>query len=79
MPGILTPESMQMDSRYRDESILFEDSRLQGANRITSMEIDPAARRILKKQRCAQRMSLIQGDIPNGKMRKKLEQKGFDI
>ena len=28
--------------RYADGSILFEDSRLQGANRITSMEIDPA-------------------------------------
>lgn len=27
--------------RYADGSILFEDSRLQGANRITSMEIDP--------------------------------------
>lgn len=28
---------------YEDGSILFEDSRLQGANRITSMEIDPVA------------------------------------
>ena len=30
--------------RYADGSILFEDSRLQGANRITSMEIDPVPR-----------------------------------
>lgn len=69
---------MQMDSRYLDESILFEDSRLQGANRITSMEIDPAARRILKKY-VAPTYVVDSGDIPNGKMRKKLKQKGFDI
>eukprot|EP00434_Breviolum_minutum_P019054 symbB.v1.2.016798.t1/scaffold1270.1/size227213/10 len=32
---------LSYETGYRDESILFEDSRLQGANRITSMEIDP--------------------------------------
>ena len=33
------------ETGYEDGSILFEDSRLQGANRITSMEIDPVAGR----------------------------------
>ncbi|CAK9053923.1 unnamed protein product [Durusdinium trenchii] len=40
---------------YADGSILFEDSRLQGANRITSMEIDPVhaciARHVLDMSR----------------------------
>ncbi|CAE7522504.1 egl-4 [Symbiodinium sp. KB8] len=43
------------EAGYADGSILFEDSRLQGANRITSMEIDPVhaciARHVLDMSR----------------------------
>ncbi|CAE7925964.1 SPBC119.03 [Symbiodinium necroappetens] len=46
---------MLPDIRYADGSILFEGSRLQGANRITSMEIDPVhaciARHVLDMSR----------------------------